>query len=254
MISRDELADIAKLKGLRHVVHAEKDYLLDLFLLAISRETKDELVFKGGTRLYKLSGLDRFSEDLDFSAVRPIETDALVRRVLGRLKDFGVECSLSKKKEPFNSVLLSFRAKGPLYDGSPTSLCQIRVDISLASSVEIPPKPERFSSLYAEVPAFILLAMDQTEVLAEKMRAILTRNKARDAYDAWFLLHRGVKMDMRLVAKKLAYYGLAWDGAQFAERLEAKRRIWQSELRHLLLNPPPSFDEVKAGILKSVTG
>ncbi len=62
MISIDELKKMAKIKGLS-LGNAEKDYLIDIVLLLISRNTKDELVFKGGTCLYKFHNLDRFSED-----------------------------------------------------------------------------------------------------------------------------------------------------------------------------------------------
>ena len=66
MIDFDTLKKIAKIKGINNIGFAEKDYFQELILLGISREAP-ELVFKGGTALYKMHGLNRFSEDLDFS-------------------------------------------------------------------------------------------------------------------------------------------------------------------------------------------
>lgn len=59
MISVEELKQIGKLKGIKTLGYAEKDYLIELVLLLISRHTKDEIVFKGGTCLYKFYKLDR---------------------------------------------------------------------------------------------------------------------------------------------------------------------------------------------------
>ena len=64
MISLDELISKARLKSMS-LGNAEKDYLIDLTLFSISKNTKDELVFKGGTCLSKFYNLDRFSEDID---------------------------------------------------------------------------------------------------------------------------------------------------------------------------------------------
>jgi len=67
MIKKDELKKIADSKRLS-MANTEKDYLLDILLFNISHELGNTLVLKGGTSLYKLYNLNRFSEDLDFYA------------------------------------------------------------------------------------------------------------------------------------------------------------------------------------------
>ena len=98
MISIEKLKEIARLKDL-HIGYAEKDYLLDLLLFLISRNTKDELVFKGGTCLSKIYGLDRFSEDLDFTIVKEkeLDIDRLLSKIESGLKLFGIEIFSLKK-------------------------------------------------------------------------------------------------------------------------------------------------------------
>src|SRR3989344_5913261 len=117
MITRFELQDVSKLKGINNMGYAEKDYLLELFLFLISKNTKQELVFKGGTALYKFYKLDRFSEDIDFSEIKMLNIDNLNEKIISDLSKFGIEAFLSKKREPFDSVLLKIKVKGPLYDG-----------------------------------------------------------------------------------------------------------------------------------------
>jgi len=43
-------------------------------------------------------------------------------------------------------------------------------------------------------------------MLAEKIRAILTRRRGRDVFDFWFLLSKKVSVDWNLVNKKMAIY------------------------------------------------
>ena len=66
MIDQETLRRVARTKGISNLSYAEKDYFQEIVMLGISREAP-ELAFKGGTALYKFHGLNRFSEDLDFS-------------------------------------------------------------------------------------------------------------------------------------------------------------------------------------------
>ena len=65
MLNREEIERAAKERG-EHAKIIEKDYLLEMVLFLIKEHGKD-LIFKGGTALYKLYSLNRFSEDLDFT-------------------------------------------------------------------------------------------------------------------------------------------------------------------------------------------
>ncbi len=248
MITKFELQDISKLKGINNLGYAEKDYLLDLFLFSISRNTKQELVFKGGTALYKLYKLERFSEDLDFSEVETLDIDKLVKKLILDLSKFKIETNISETREPFNSILIKFRIKGPLYNGASQTLSNIRIDINRKSSIELKPSLLKFTSLYTEIPSFYTLVMQEKEILAEKVRAIITRNKARDLFDAFALLEKSVEMDVELIKKKMEYYNLKFDKKMFIESINKKQNIWTQELKPFL-NNLPDFKDVKKRIL-----
>jgi len=47
-----------------------------------------------------------------------------------------------------------------------------------------------------EVLPFFVIVMNKDEILAEKIRTFITRNRARDIYDLWFLLQRGAGLDV----------------------------------------------------------
>jgi predicted nucleotidyltransferase component of viral defense system len=252
MITRKELAEFANVKGL-NLGYAEKDYLLDLMLFSLSKNTKDELVFKGGTCLYKLYGLNRFSEDLDFTARAPIDLDFLLDRMRSDLSLFGVGLVSTKKRRVHSSSMFRLRFEGPLYTGAERSLTTVRLDINTGSSVDLIPEAVRHVPDYPDVPPFTTLAMDLREILAEKVRAITSRTRARDVYDTWFLVRKGVEFDRSIADKKLDYYEEKFDASSFAGVLEEFRKSWVKELRPFLKNVP-DFDEVKSLLLERVAG
>lgn len=252
MISIEELKRIAKLKGIRNMGYAEKDYLIEIALLSISRNTKDELVFKGGTCMYKFHKLDRFSEDIDFTTKKEIDVDGLLKKITDDLASFGIEAYVKDKKAAFNSVMITIRAKGHLYNGDAKTLASIGVDINLKSSVDLEPVLAKYSPLYTDMPSFSLLIMREDEILAEKIRAIMSRTKARDVYDLWFLLKKGVKFDVDLAKKKLKYYSQEWSFEEFRKHINLKESVWLSELKPLI-DIVPDFKETKEYIMKKIS-
>lgn len=247
MISLEELREKVRIKSLS-LGNAEKDYLIDLMLFSVSKRTKDELVFKGGTCLYKFYKLDRFSEDIDFTASKPIDIERLIEGIISDLKSFTINCTIHRKREPFNSVLMTLRCEGPLYKGTPQTYASVRIDINLKSSIDAEPLARSYSPLYSEIPQFSLLIMQEKEILAEKIRAILSRNKARDVYDLWSLVVKNIEIDENMIGEKLEYYNQGWDLKEFQKSIEAKRGVWEKELNPVMKNVP-DFDEVKKLIL-----
>jgi hypothetical protein len=251
MISKEELKKIALLKGIGSMGNAEKDYLLEIALLLISRSTKDELVFKGGTCLSKFYKIDRFSEDIDFTARREINWDLILQRVISGFSSFGIPAEVKSSEKKHSSLMVKMRFKGPLYTGLPQSLSGINIDINLKSSIDTEPVAAKYSPLYPEIPGFSLLVMQEKEILAEKVRAVMSREKARDVYDLWFLLGKGVPFDRKLAQKKLDFYNEEWSAEKFAAGIENKKPIWETELRELITNVP-DFNDVKKAVLEKV--
>lgn len=236
MIDRRELGRYASVTGL-NLGQAEKDYLQTLMLFILYRKFGRELVFKGGTALKKCFGLDRFSQDIDF-------TSAIVKdfskEILRGLKKFLIPATAEEKKD--DSIKIRFKLKGPLYTGNSRTLCFVVVDISLRESVILEPLVKRIGWNHPEIPVFDVVVMQEPEILAEKVRAILTRTRARDIYDVFFLIEKGVRPRLDLINKKLEYYGLSFDYAEFNKRLKGAEKGWKRELSQLVNTLPPFKD------------
>ena len=242
MITRMELQEVARFRRLS-LKNAERDYLLDICLHTVSGHGRG-LVFKGGTALYKLHNLNRFSEDLDFVAekkrpdIRTLQ-DEVVRA--GRL--LGIAARAGEPDEYRRSVNLQVFFNGPLYDGSKGSTTRVVFNVSLR---ERPYHVESrmYNPLFKELGSFELRVLRVDELLAEKVRAVMTRDKPRDVYDVWFLLNSGVKMDKGIVEKKLKAYDSPFSGDGFMAAAKRKRGMWVSDLRDLIIGELPKFDTV----------
>ena len=247
MIKKEELLRIASLKGLPPRF-AELDYLQDIALLGIYREFGNKLVFKGGTCLYKLYKLNRFSEDLDFTAEKKFKPKDFFTRLPQIFLLFNINCSV--KVEPFQqSINVYLEINGPLYDGRKESRCRLIFNISSREKVSFLPLRIPYSSLYQEVRPFDIYAMEEKEILAEKIRAVHQREKARDVYDIWYLLTiKKIPVDFTLVQKKLSHINLEFSKDIFFKKVQEKKNSWQTDLSALISGQLLPFSQAEEEI------
>jgi len=230
MINKKELQDFARIKGL-NLGNAEKDYLIDLALWSISKNTKKQLVFKGGTCLHKFHKLDRFSEDIDFSAVEHIDVTSLVNSLILDFERFGIKSAIHTKKEQYNSILATLRIEGPLYAGRATTYANLGIDINMKSQVSLEPEFLSYKSIYPEITAVSSLCMKKEEIFAEKIRALMTRKRARDLFDLYFLIESNALCSKELIEKKIKYYNEKFDFGKLIRNLKGLENKWEIELK-----------------------
>src|SRR3989344_3874536 len=234
MITRRALEELARKQKLA-LGNAEKDYLLDLILRSIS-QNKD-LIFKGGTCLYKFHQLPRFSEDLDFSALRIIDINKFMQKIMTDLEQEGVYALGHTRKELYNSVLITLRLKGPLLSENPSSAASIGIDINFKSEVVLPPEQKEYVSVYPAIGTISAVCMKAEEIFAEKIRALLTRLKARDLFDLYFLIQKDIWASRQLIQTKMEYYHEVFSLPKMVERIDLFESIWNKEISGLTKNP-----------------
>jgi len=242
MISKKELERYSGLRGIKNQGFAELDYFQNILLFMIYGQVGNEIIFKGGTALYKCFNLDRFSEDLDFSIRGEINLDFIERG----LKDFKIEYEREEKNQK-NSKKIILRIKGPLYNGTKNSLCRLVLDFSFREKIEKKPILKTIGRFLEEVPSFQVVVMNLEEIFSEKVRTIMVREKARDLYDLNFLLNLGIKSDVEMINKKLEYYSLKYNKKAFLKKVKEMKNIWEIEMRNLV-DIVPKFDKVLKNI------
>lgn len=248
MIDSLRLKEISKLFGMRPW-QQEKHYLQSLILSIISDLP---IVFKGGTYLWMFHGLNRFSEDLDFTSRGNVREDfpEFVSRSI-RLYGYENEVKIIKSNE--HGISVRFLIEGPLHKND-KNRCVIYVEISGREKTVLPCIPLKLDFPQYDIPVKNLLGMNLDEVGSEKVRAILTREKARDIFDLYFLIRqKEIKLDTELINKKLAYYGIRFDSNQFIQELKSRGNLYSKTLKPLVFGEVPQFDEVVSCIGKWVS-
>ncbi len=247
MLTRNDLKSYKEITGF-NLGQVEKDYLQHIFLLNLYRKIKDELVFKGGTALQKNYGLNRFSEDLDFTMKSEINIEPILNYITTNLKIFGYESTKKKIKEDKIGKNYSIKIKGPLFNGTEQSHTYIKIEISKREKIILPVNTNTIIPIYKDLPPYTVSIMDLEEIMAEKIRAIMTRNNARDIYDLWFLSQKKIKTPISLINLKLKYFKKEYVPKEFEKSVEKKEKIYKQEMQQLipvLIN----FQEIKNNLI-----
>lgn len=211
------------------------------FILSRLYENYNTVYFKGGTCLQKCYGIKRFSEDLDFNYF-----DLQAQEIISFIEGTFEEKIIDYHENRFG-MNFKIRFRGILYNGNAQTLCRISFDFR-ENDIYREPIKNIIRPLYHDLPNYFILALNPEEILAEKIRAILTRFKARDVYDLNELLLNNVRVDFDLVNKKLKSYEKVFNLPEFKAKLEEKRKIYKQELQRLT-KVFDDFDSCKESIL-----
>ncbi len=243
MISKEQLNKIAQKTGLG-LYQQEKEYLLKLFLYFYYKHYQDA-VFKGGTCLKFLFGLDRFSEDLDFNIKNPAKFKRQVKAVLKNISGLGINNYFLKEELFKGSYTCEIGFEGPLYKGTKQTQNKFRLDAGYRTGTFQKPEWKIVKSEYPETEEnFLVLMISLEELLVEKVIALVKRKKGRDLYDLWFLFNADIKLDKKLLENKTKIEKATLDFSKIANKKEYERDM--SRLTNRLI----PYQQVKKKVLE----
>ena len=223
--------------------NAMKEIMQEIVLCGLSRAGFfQKAAFYGGTALRIFYGLDRFSEDLDFSLVTadPDFDLTVYFPVLEKeVRAFGLHVTIQEKEKTKESNIRSAFLKG----NTKEHLLLFYADEDLAGSVarsevvkikfEVdinPPEYAGFEHKYRLLPTpYEVNLYDMPSLFAGKIHAVLcrawkSRIKGRDLYDYVFYLSRGSVVNQKHLRARLLQSGF------ISEDVECTL----PELRHML--------------------
>lgn len=206
--------------------NAMKEIMQEIVLCGLSRAGFfQKAAFYGGTALRIFYGLDRFSEDLDFSllAADPDFDLAAYFPVLEKeVRAFGLRVTIQEKEKTKESTIRSAFLKG----NTKEHLLLFYADENLAGSVarsevikikfEVdinPPEYAGFEHKYRLLPTpYEVKLYDMPSLFAGKIHAVLcrawkSRIKGRDLYDYVFYLSRGSAVNQKHLRARLLQTG-----------------------------------------------
>lgn len=213
--------------------NALKEVVQEVALCGLSRAGFfKHAAFYGGTALRIFYGLDRFSEDLDFSLVMPNPDFQLNRYFSGvesELAALGLKFSIEEKQKTVDSAIKSAFLKGNtkehilnIYDIqnigiNPDEIIKIKFEVDTN-----PPAFAQFENKYRLQPSpYQVKLYDISSLFAGKIHAVICRSwknrvKGRDLYDYVFYLSRQAKVNLPHLQARLEDSGTLPENGVFS--------------------------------------
>jgi len=195
---------------------ALREILQEVVLVGIWRaKLFEHMAFYGGTALRILYGLDRFSEDIDFSLLKPtpeFRWAPFASTIEDELKSFGFDFELSQRKKTFKSevqsaflktntikALLQVGIPKDLIPGThPSSLLKIKIEVDTNPVMGF----KTTQMMLANPLPIPITTIVISDLFASKMHAALFRSwknrvKGRDWYDVVWYIRNGHPINLR---------------------------------------------------------
>lgn len=207
------------------LVNALKEIFQEITLLGLySGGFFNKAAFYGGTALRILYGLDRFSEDLDFTLLEKDELFNIEKYfpfIIDEFEAFGVSININKKiKQNSQSDIESAFLKNGTAIHTLNIHCNDMADLldgihsgkKLKIKLEVdtnPPLKFQVEPKTLLMPkTFNIISMTQPNLFAGKMHAILFRNwktrvKGRDWYDLEWYVKQNVKLNLEHLQERM---------------------------------------------------
>lgn len=195
-------------------------------LLGLSRtDFSDHAAFYGGTALRLLYGLDRFSEDLDFSLLHGEDDFRIADYLKGvreELEAYGFTAEVKERIKridtPIESAFIKANTKIHIVETKVPESVAGRIPGNAVCKVKLevdtdPPPGARFEVRYIDEPVpFSIRAYEPSSLFAGKMAAVLARGwksrvKGRDWYDFAFFVKKKIPLFLKHLEARLRQIG-----------------------------------------------
>lgn len=218
----DQMLSKYKINNIDDKKNAIKEIVQEIVLCGLSRGGFfKEAAFYGGTALRIFYGLDRFSEDLDFSLTTQNPKFNLTKYfpyIENETKSLGLDFSVQEKIKSFDSNIKSAFLKGntkehilTFYENSEDAKfinCEEAIRIKFEVDIN-PPAGATYETKFGLLPSpYQVKLYDLPSLFAGKIHACLCRNwksrvKGRDFYDYVFFLSIGARVNLENLKSKL---------------------------------------------------
>lgn len=201
--------------------NAIKEVMQEIVLCGLSRAGFfHEAVFYGGTALRIFYGLDRFSEDLDFSLLiknKNFNLEKYFPLLKDTVQSFGLNVELELKSKTKDSNIQTAFLKGDTIEHFllfyPNELVQginknekVKIKFELDT---MPPALATYETKFRLLPIpYSIKLYDESSLFSGKIHAVICRSwksrvKGRDLYDYVFYLSRNTKYNLPHLREKL---------------------------------------------------
>lgn len=196
------------------ILSALREIMQEITLAGLSRtDFFEKAAFYGGTALRIFYGLDRYSEDLDFSLLKPdsnFSIEPYFKAVLDEFKSLGLTVSIKEKKKTKQTAIDSAFLKAEtiwqeivlediIKETGVHSNKTLKIKIEVDRQPPLNFKTEQ--KLLLRPFSFYVKCFTKPSLFAGKMHALLFRKwknrvKGRDWYDLEWYIKKGIPLDV----------------------------------------------------------
>lgn len=197
-----------------------------------------KLLFRGGTALRLVYGLNRYSEDIDFTNGNRQFADNIY-----------YQCKIFSKSMKYNITALENQGQSGkvFYVVIPNTTPKIKV------KVETSYESTATNFSYEEIEKVKVMSIE--EILSEKIRAMIERSEPRDLFDMRYVyLHFNLSTDvdyLSLINLKMANSKYrTFNIKDFIRGVESRTKNWY-DIEELIIDETlPDFDETKDYVIE----
>ncbi len=194
------------------IVSALREIMQEITLAGLSRtDFFEKAAFYGGTALRILYGLNRYSEDLDFSLLNPnpnFSIEPYFKAILDEFKSLGLTVTI-KKKAKQSSIESAFLKAETIWQEIILEDIIKEIGVNSNKTLKIKIEVDRLPPLHFKTEEKLLLrpfsfyvnCFTKSNLFAGKMHALLfrkwkTRVKGRDWYDLEWYIKMGIPLNV----------------------------------------------------------
>jgi predicted nucleotidyltransferase component of viral defense system len=196
------------------IVSALREIMQEITLAGLSRtDFFEKAAFYGGTALRIFYGLDRYSEDLDFSLLKPdlnFSIQPYFKAILDEFNSLGLTVSIREKEKTKRTAIDSAFLKAETIWQEIVLMdvineTGVRSNKTLKIKIEVDRQPplnfQTEEKLLLRPFSFYVICFTQSSLFAGKMHALLFRKwkyrvKGRDWYDLEWYVKKGIPLDV----------------------------------------------------------
>lgn len=221
----DQMLEKYELNTIYDRKNAIKEIIQEITLYGLSKAGffKD-VAFYGGTAMRIFYGLDRFSEDLDFSLLitnKDFDLSVYFPVLEKELKSFGIEVEIKEKEKRFDTNIKSAFLKGNtreqflIFYGKTNFFGVHRNEIiKIKFELDVnPPKYAEFEHQFRLLPSpYEIKLYKPSSLFAGKIHAVVCRTwknriKGRDLYDYVFYISKNIPVNIKHLRERFVDSG-----------------------------------------------
>ena len=215
-----------------------KDYHLTVILYLI--KDIEGIYFKGGTALQKIFlHHARLSEDIDFTITRDVKS--IQSEIAQKIEESGFFTKITEDRSLEGFLRMVVHYMGFLGEKE-----TVFIDLNKRATMLCKSEEHTIEHFYGNhIPSFSVKTLAIEEMIAEKLKATMTRNKSRDHFDIYKILQAKLPLNVSLAEKKCKEAGKEFSIIRIFKNAQKLKTQWEPDLVPLLTQEVPFQTVIK---------